>query len=100
MLIPTLQSHIGCVDIHPLFYNSCSLPIFLDNYLGATFLHPFLEYVYLLVVDSDGSKWSLLADVCPSLRPKCKLMIRLLLGYKVKINYNNKTRCMCDSLTE
>ncbi len=66
------------------------------------------------MLDFDTSKWWSPADVCPYLRPKgwslavvcpylrlkCKLMIRLLLGYIVRINYNNESRCMCDSLPE
>lgn len=64
-------------------------------------LHPSLEYVLPLVPDTRISQWWVYADRHPNLRPMCRLMVRLSLGYVPGVAYDDNKRCwMCDSLTE
>jgi hypothetical protein len=67
--------------------------------LVAVALHPSLEYILPLVPDLKISNWWMYANKHPRLRIRCRLMIRLALGYLPGVNFEEVRKCwLCDCI--
>jgi hypothetical protein len=67
-----------------------------DYSMVAVSLHPSLQYLVPTVGDFRMNAWWSLGNQYPHLRHKCKVIVRLLMGYVPGIDYKNNRVCfMC-----